>query len=100
MKIEQITIKGVLRLDTDSRMEGLVRENTIIVSIEAKVEKELEENNFGFDCLKYMNHDMEEKGIVSRDCLPPEPGAPPPAAEAPPPGAPPPRAGGAPKGCL
>ena len=37
MKIEQITIKGVLRLDTDSRMEGLVRVNTIIVSIEGTV---------------------------------------------------------------
>jgi hypothetical protein len=34
------------------------------------VEKELGERNFGFDSLKYMNHDMEEKGIVARDCLP------------------------------
>ena len=30
------------------------------------VEKELGERNFGFDSLKYMNHDIEEKGIVSR----------------------------------
>ncbi|CAL8368955.1 unnamed protein product [Boreogadus saida] len=33
------------------------------------VEKELGERNFGFDSLKYMNHDMEEKGIVARECL-------------------------------
>jgi hypothetical protein len=31
------------------------------------------ERNFGFDSLKYMNRDMEEKGIVAPDCLPPEP---------------------------
>ena len=37
------------------------------------VENELGERNFGFDSLKYMNHDMEEKGIVARDRLPPEP---------------------------
>ena len=37
------------------------------------VEKELGERNFGFVSLKYMNHDMEEKGIVGRDCLPLEP---------------------------
>ena len=35
--------------------------------------KELGERNFGFDSLKYMNHDMEEKGIVARKCLPLEP---------------------------
>ena len=29
------------------------------------VEKELGERNFGFDSLKYMNHDMVEKGIVA-----------------------------------
>ncbi|CAL8249729.1 unnamed protein product [Boreogadus saida] len=33
------------------------------------VEKELGEGNFGFDSLKYMNCDMEEKGIVSRRSL-------------------------------
>ncbi|CAL8393550.1 unnamed protein product [Boreogadus saida] len=36
----------------------------------AMVEKELGERNFGSDSLKYMNHDMEEKGIVARDRLP------------------------------
>ena len=49
------------------------------------VEKELGERNFGFDSLKYMNHDMEEKGIVACDCLPLEPRLPLPAAEGPPP---------------
>jgi hypothetical protein len=37
------------------------------------VEKELGERIFGFDSLKYLNHDMEEKGIVASDCLPLEP---------------------------
>ena len=37
------------------------------------VEKEFGERNFGFDSLKYMNHDMEEKGIVGHGCLPLEP---------------------------
>ena len=40
--------------------------------ISAKVENELG-RNFGFDSLKNMNHDMEEKGIVGRECLPLEP---------------------------
>ncbi|CAL8235076.1 unnamed protein product [Boreogadus saida] len=37
------------------------------------VENELGERNFGFDSLKNMNHDMEEKGIVGVECLPLEP---------------------------
>ena len=37
------------------------------------VEKELGERNIGSGSLKYMNRDMEEKGIVARACLPPEP---------------------------
>ena len=41
--------------------------------ISAIVEKELGERDFSFDSLKYMNHDMEEKGIVARECLPLEP---------------------------
>ena len=41
--------------------------------ISAKVENELGGRNFGFDSLKNMNYDMEEKGIVARDCLPLEP---------------------------
>ena len=46
--------------------------------ISAMVENELGERNFGFDSLKYMNHDMEEKGIVGRECIPLEPCFPPP----------------------
>ncbi|CAL8237537.1 unnamed protein product [Boreogadus saida] len=41
--------------------------------ISAMVEKEFGERNFGFVYLKDMNHDMEEKGIVARNCLPLEP---------------------------
>jgi hypothetical protein len=33
------------------------------------VENELGERNFGLDSKKYMNHDMEEKGIVGLECL-------------------------------
>ena len=33
--------------------------------ISVMVAKELGERNFGFDSLKYMNRDMEEKGIVA-----------------------------------
>ena len=40
------------------------------------VEKELGERNIGSGSLKYMNRDMEEKGIVARACLPPEPRCP------------------------
>ena len=43
------------------------------------VEKELGERNIGSGSLKYMNRDMEEKGIVATDCLPPEPRCPLPA---------------------
>ncbi|CAL8380682.1 unnamed protein product [Boreogadus saida] len=42
------------------------------------IEKKLGERNFGFDSLKYMNHEMEEKGIVACECLPLEPRFPPP----------------------
>ena len=48
--------------------------------ISAMVEKELGEWNFGFDSMKYMNCDMDEKGIVARDCPLPEPRCPPPTA--------------------
>ncbi|CAL8388635.1 unnamed protein product [Boreogadus saida] len=33
------------------------------------VENELGERNFGFDSLKYMNHDMEEKGMLAANVL-------------------------------
>ncbi|CAL8377528.1 unnamed protein product [Boreogadus saida] len=51
----------------------------VVLVISAMVEKELAERNFGFDSLKYMNHDMVETGIVSRLGLAAE-GPPPPAA--------------------
>ena len=34
------------------------------------VEKELGEKDYGFVSLKYINRDMEEKGIAARECLP------------------------------
>ena len=37
--------------------------------ISAKVENELGGRNFGYDSLKNMNSDMEEKGIVGGECL-------------------------------
>ena len=40
--------------------------------LSAMVEKELGERNFCIDSLKYMNRNMEEKGIVAHDCYPPE----------------------------
>ena len=67
----------------------------VVGVISAMVEKELEERNFGFDSLRFrLNSDMEVKGIVARDSLPPEPCCRCPGARAPPPrgrGAPPPR---------
>ncbi|CAL8266872.1 unnamed protein product [Boreogadus saida] len=41
----------------------------VVGVISAMAQKELGERNFGFDSLKYMNRDMEEKGIVARDCF-------------------------------
>ena len=49
--------------------------------ISAMVDIELGERNFGFDSLKYKNHDMKEKGIVARECLPHEARFPLPAAD-------------------
>ena len=46
---------------------------TVVLVVSAMVEEELGERNFCFDSLKYMNHDMEEKGIVAGGCLPSEP---------------------------
>ncbi|CAL8389370.1 unnamed protein product [Boreogadus saida] len=43
-----------------------------------KKKRRQDAENFGFDSLKYMNHDMEEKGIVGRECIPLEPCFPPP----------------------
>ncbi|CAL8387784.1 unnamed protein product [Boreogadus saida] len=43
---------------------GSVDFRLVLGVISAKVENELGGRNFGFDSLKNMNHDMEEKGIV------------------------------------
>ena len=41
------------------------------------VKKELGQRNFGLDPLESrLNRDMEEEGIVARDCLSPEPRCP------------------------
>ena len=50
----------------------LITPTTILIMgvISAMVEKELGERNFGFDSLSRLNRDMEEKGIVARDCCP------------------------------
>ena len=56
-----------------SDVSGISTTRLVVGVISAMVEKELGERNFGFDSLKYMNCDMEEKGIDDRACLPPEP---------------------------
>ena len=56
-----------------SDVSGISTTRLVVGVISAMVEKVLGEWNFGFDSLKYMNHDMDEKGIVAHDCLPLEP---------------------------
>ena len=56
-----------------SDVSGLSTMRLVVGVISALVEMELGERNFGFDSLKLLNRDMEEKGIVARDRLPPEP---------------------------
>ncbi|CAL8310427.1 unnamed protein product [Boreogadus saida] len=46
-------------------LEGAASNKVLLPLWLSMVEKELEERNFGFDSLKY----MEEKGIVAHDCL-------------------------------
>ncbi|CAL8284456.1 unnamed protein product [Boreogadus saida] len=54
-----------------SDVPGISTTRLLVGVISAMVLKELGERNFGFDSLKSrMNRDMEEKGIVARDCLP------------------------------
>ena len=48
-----------------SDVSGLSTMRLVVGVISALVEKELGERNFGFDSLKCMNRDVEEKGIVS-----------------------------------
>ena len=59
-----------------SDVSGIITTRLVVGVISAMVEKELGERNFCFDSLKYMNRDMEEKGIDALDCLPPEPRCP------------------------
>ena len=57
-----------------SDVSGTSTTRFVVGDISAMDEKELGERNFGFDSLKpRLNRDTEEKGIVARDCLPPEP---------------------------
>ena len=54
-------------------VSGISTTRLVVGVISAMVENELGERNFGFDNLKNMNHDMEEKGLVGCECLPLEP---------------------------
>ena len=56
-----------------SDVSGISTTRLVLGVISAMAEKELGERIFGFDYLKSrLNRDMEEKGIVTWDCLPPE----------------------------
>ena len=48
---------------------GISTTRLVVGVISAKVENELGGRNFGFDSLKNMNYDMEEKGIAGGECL-------------------------------
>ncbi|CAL8332942.1 unnamed protein product [Boreogadus saida] len=52
-----------------SRQRAAGSRQRAVQATSAKVENELGGRNFGFDSLKNMNHDMEEKGIVGGECL-------------------------------
>ena len=71
------TLLVLWRITCRTLVSGISTTRLVVGVISAMVENELGERNFGFDSLKYMNHDMEEKGIVARDvdrgCPPPEP---------------------------
>ena len=57
------------RITRRTLVSGISTTRLAVGVITAMVENELGERNFGFDSLKYMNHDMEEKGIVARKYL-------------------------------
>ena len=61
------------RITRRTLVSGISTTRLVVGVKSAMVEKELGERNFGFDSLKNMNHDMEEKGIVARECLTLEP---------------------------
>ena len=66
------------RITRRTLVSGVSTTRLVVGVISAMVENKLGQRNFGFDSLKYMNHDMEEKGIVGRECIPLEPCFPPP----------------------
>ena len=57
------------RITHRTLVSGISTTRLVVGVMSAKVEKELGERNFGFDPVKYIYHDMEEKGIVVHDCL-------------------------------
>ena len=57
-------------------ISGVSTTRLVVGVISAMVKKELGERNFGLDSPKYMYHDVEEKGIVARECQPLEPRCP------------------------
>ena len=61
------------RITRQTLVSGISTTRLVLGVISDKVENELGGRNFGFDSLKNMNHDMEEKGIVGRECIPLEP---------------------------
>ena len=61
------------RITRQTLVSGISTMRLVVGVISAMVEKELGGRNFGFDSLKNMNHDIEEKGIVGGECLPLEP---------------------------
>ena len=87
------------RIARRTLVSGISTTRLVVGVTSAMVEKELGERNFGFGSQKYMNHDMEEKRIVARECLPLEPCFPLPASEGPPPRRSPLQEGVVPKRC-
>ncbi|CAL8349652.1 unnamed protein product [Boreogadus saida] len=62
--------------NTSGSLTCLVFPHKTVVGVISAIEKELGGRNFGFDSLKNMNRNMEEKGIVAHNCLPLEPRCP------------------------
>ena len=59
-----------------SEVSGISTTRLVVGVNSAMVKRNWGERNFAFDSLKYMNRDMQEKGIVARGSLLPEPGCP------------------------
>ena len=67
------TLLVLRRITRRTLVSGVSTTRLVVGVISAMVKNELGERNFGFDSLKNMNHDMEEKGIVGREWIPLEP---------------------------